>query len=734
MSANYMENMHKIIIAIVVFLGLSVAADARTKYALIVGVTKYPHLAENTWLVGPDNDARLLQQFLTGQAGFDAANVTVLADGVEGAATPTLANIRGAMKSLAERIRASGEEAFVYLHFSGHGSQMPARMQAGENDGKDEVFLPADTKNWDDALKGFPNAYVDDDIGADLTALREAGAFVWAVFDACHSASATRAAPGESLEVSRRLDPRDLGVPEELLASATRSLGEETERGTPVSFSAGTDKGGLVAFFAAQTVETTPEMPLPRDGDQQERYGLFTYTLIESMAKHPGISYRQLGQTILQAYSAMNRRAPTPLFEGDLDARVFSADGEPPVVQWQVKADGDRATIEAGLIHGLTQGTKLALLANAADTLEDAKGYLEVNSPRNLSSSLKPIAHGGLDKPTAAMLKEGGWVRPVEFAVDFELTVARLRESEPSRHVNELLEMLASDKRQLFRIRLVDEGMPADLSLAVASEREIADRMAEAGIAAGPAMNEIRASAGTEPRLWFLSGSGEVSLLPGMRSPSLGLDGVLDRASRARSAAFEAELAGALTKIFRATNLARMTEASDFRDRVDVTFLIRREESGKFEPIAAGTAPPVSDYDEIHVRVTNKSSRAVDLNVLHIGTDYAITAADPARIERNGTEKIGLFAVNTETLGIERLIAVVTEAMPGSDVEDLRFLAQGGLRKAETDKNLGETGGLVSMLHAMGKEAATRGTTPLGQAKGAKGAVTIYQVETVARK
>jgi hypothetical protein len=194
---------------------------------------------------------------------------------------------------------------------------MPARAADGENDRKDEVFLPADTRNWDAAAKGFPNAYVDDDIGADITALREAGAFVWAVFDACHSASATRAAPGESLEVSRRLDPQALGVPAELLASATRAIGGETERGTPVSFPEGSGKGGLVAFFAAQTVETTPEMPLPPDGEEKQRYGLFTYTLIESMAKHPGISYRQLGQTILEAYGAMNRRAPTPLFEGD---------------------------------------------------------------------------------------------------------------------------------------------------------------------------------------------------------------------------------------------------------------------------------------------------------------------------------------------------------------------------------------------------------------------------------
>ena len=32
----------------------------------------------------------------------------------------------------------------------------------------------------------------------------------------------------------------------------------------------------MVAFFAAQTIETTPEMPLPKGNAGAERFGLFT--------------------------------------------------------------------------------------------------------------------------------------------------------------------------------------------------------------------------------------------------------------------------------------------------------------------------------------------------------------------------------------------------------------------------------------------------------------------------
>lgn len=704
---------------------LAPGASARTNYALIVGVTKYPNLPENTWLIGPNNDAELVRTYLTGHAGFGPENVIVLADGIEGAGTPTLTNIRGAMKALAEKIKSDGDnDAFVYLHFSGHGSQMPAQGDDSENDGKDEVFLPADTMKWDRSTNGFPNAYVDDDIGNDISALREAGAFVWAVFDACHSSSATRAAPGEGVEVSRRLDPLLLGVPEEAFITATRDIGGETTRENPVENDAnGTVKGGLVAFFAAQTVETTPEMPLPRGAEDKKRYGLFTYTLLESLIKHPGISYRQLGQTVLQAYSGMNRRAPTPLFEGELDNRVFGTTGEPPVLQWKIAPDGNKATIEAGLMHRLSKGTKLALLENAADPVENAIGYLEVRSAKNLKSTLVPVEHDGLAKPAEDLLAKGGWARPVELAIGFEMVVARAEGSNEAEALNAALDRLAADENQLFRINLVDAGEDADIALTVTSEADILERMrGDTRLA-----NEKAVSApSTEKRVWFLPSSGEASLLPGKRSPSMDITGMEDEIET-----LDRRLSDRLTKMFRATNLARMSEASDFKGKVDLSFLILRGGEGDFVPIKAGEIPFVTQDDQVHVRIANNSSRAVDLNVLHIGTDFAISAVDPMRIERKGEEEIGLFAVNTDTLGVERLVAVVTEALPGTDIQDLRFLAQGGVRTVEATKGVAEDGGFIGMLNAMGKQAQTRGATSLSAKKSAKGAVMIFPIETI---
>ena len=121
-------------------------------------------------------------------------------------------------------------------------------------------------------------------------------------------------------------------------------------------------KGGMVAFFAAQTIETTPEMPLPKGTPDAERFGLFTFTIFSKLAENPNVTYRQLGHAVLQQYSADCRTRPTPLFEGELDARVFGTEKTDAVMQWPIEVKDDAATIGGGLLHRLTPGTKLAIL------------------------------------------------------------------------------------------------------------------------------------------------------------------------------------------------------------------------------------------------------------------------------------------------------------------------------------------------------------------------------------
>ena len=136
-------------------------------------------------------------------------------------------------------------------------------------------------------------------------------------------------------------------------AEGTRGVGAEQERTTAFNLetpSGGQSiaKGGLVAFYAAQTIETTPEMPLPKGAGDAVKYGLFTYTLFSKLSENPNITYRQPGHAVLQQYAADSRQRPTPLFEGELDARVLASEKLDTVMQWKLDVKDNAASIEAG--------------------------------------------------------------------------------------------------------------------------------------------------------------------------------------------------------------------------------------------------------------------------------------------------------------------------------------------------------------------------------------------------
>ncbi|PCJ87342.1 MAG: peptidase C14, partial [Hyphomicrobiales bacterium] len=326
--AKYLRSVWASLVFGLALFGSAVCASAATNHALIVGVSEYPNLDKKFWLNGPRNDADLVRNYLMSNQliAFDAGNIITLADGLEGAGNPTLAAIREAFGQLQNTIQ-SGD--FVYLHFSGHGSQAPALKPEEELDGLDELFLPADIGLWQDGVDAVENALVDDELGRLIDGLRAKGASVWAVFDSCHSGTVTRGigktTPGDE-EVSRKLPTEALGIPDTAMANleVTQTRGGNS----PVESSALIDSSGdgdgiFVAFYAAQTNQTTPEMNLPPNDPDRKPHGLFTYTLFEALAQNPDLSYRQLGQEILRRYTVNYRVQPTPLFEGDLDAAVF---------------------------------------------------------------------------------------------------------------------------------------------------------------------------------------------------------------------------------------------------------------------------------------------------------------------------------------------------------------------------------------------------------------------------
>ncbi|MGD9914591.1 MAG: caspase family protein [Rhizobiaceae bacterium] len=724
----------------------AMAQKPRTYHALLVAVTKYPHLPQKNWLIGPNHDSLLLYDYLTAKGGFKPENVTVLADYQDAgdatitgptppsAGSPTNAAIKEQFAALAKRIEdeaaAGGGDAFVYIHMSGHGANQPQRKAGDETDGLDEIFLPADTQMCSDIKDGLPNALVDDDIKSSLDAIRATGAFVWIVFDCCHSGSATRDVlpPGEEMDRKVEfLDVVDPSIQEEARAAmaragsseGTRGVGDDGERkpGLQVVAPTGAESilpGGLVAFYAAQTIETTPEMPLPKGDPDATRYGLFTYTIISKLteAENRRITYRQLGHAVLQQYSADGRPRPTPLFEGVLDAPVFGTERIPQELQWPITVSGASATIPAGTLHRLTPGTKLAILPEPISEMSEAVGYVEVKSAKNLTANVYPVAFD--DKPALKLadLPANAYARVAEFAVDYKLVVARPDKSEgldaEVALANQVLDQLAADADAKFRIQLVEPGAEADLRFAVLKEN---------------AINNAAMDASDKPALWFLPASGQ--LAEGQRPPLVAID--VSNPEKLKKG-----VGDNLLTIYRATSLSRLAAASDYTpEQVTITFNIKRADTGAEEPLAEASVPFVKPGDQVHLSAKNLSSKLVDINVLYIGSDYSITHMGAQRLEKNSELNEGLLEITDTSFGMERMIAVLTEAPAQSEIEDLSFLQQGGVPPAT--RAIGGAAGFSDMLRDIGLAPATRAAMKLGDKGGNKGAVMIFPMETVPR-
>ncbi len=243
------------------------AEHAPTRRALLIGVTKYDHLPRAQQLDGPANDVRR-HAAVAGAALPVPGRRHRHPDRRRGRADrrPTRANIEREFRRLAEQAR-EGDQVVVLL--AGHGSQQPESDPPDaaypEPDGLDEIFLPADVSPWQGAVERLPDAIVDDEIGAWLRAITAKKAYVWAIFDCCHSGTMTR-----GTEVVRELPPEDARAAGRAGQGQDRAAarGERTRGGPseePASFVPRQPSDYLVAIYACRPQETTPESLQPPD-------------------------------------------------------------------------------------------------------------------------------------------------------------------------------------------------------------------------------------------------------------------------------------------------------------------------------------------------------------------------------------------------------------------------------------------------------------------------------------
>jgi hypothetical protein len=110
-----------------------------SKKALLIGINYYD--TPSASLKGCVNDVINMRNMLIDAYGYESANITVLRDDAANTADkPTAANI---VSKLASIISQSASLQEIWIHYSGHGSQIMDR-NGDEADKRDEVIVPAD--------------------------------------------------------------------------------------------------------------------------------------------------------------------------------------------------------------------------------------------------------------------------------------------------------------------------------------------------------------------------------------------------------------------------------------------------------------------------------------------------------------------------------------------------------------------------------------------------------------
>lgn len=717
---------------------VSCNASATEYHAILVGVTDYPYLEENLSLTGPENDIVMVKSVLQ-EKGFAEDRMHTLTDA--SGRGPTRENIVNAFAQLRADIKAmqsaSAKDHFVYLHFSGHGSQQPAPETSDELDGFDEIFLPKDVKGWDFNVGQVENAITDNEIGELITSIRETGAFVWAVFDTCHSGTMTRAAVDENV-VMRKVDRCSLGVPGcdsgQLTGDTGFSVqsrgqsGQENTAASPTttSTSPADDLGGLVAFYAAQSSESTPEMMIPRGIDKT--HGLFTYMTMQSLLENSRLTYRQLAQAVVQKFNAHPWHRSRPLFEGtDLDRFVMDDDTQ-EMLQWPVSVNKDVITIPAGLLHGITVDSVMALFSEPNAPAEAAIGRVRVKKSDTASATLELIEPEA-DNSSAVEIKPGFYAQPVSRRASFRLNVAVHPASENEELLREVLE--DDSDRAGGLIDPVSDTADADLVISANAGRIW---FLDPG-------QDTPCALMTAERLDELYGDEDRQSLDVCKEAQQGIQLVyIDAAEDVDR--LKTEFDQSVAKIAKVTGLLRLAGQVNLpATEIKSELLVARP--GETLSLSADQVPVVQNGDKVSISVENVGRQFMDISVFFVGSDYSVIQVYPAagestRVEEKAKLKQEIGTVNVDTIGREHLVVVANPVNRDTVTSDNSFLQQSGLQSvvanSVTEGLRGARGmpGALQQLWDASKElgeieTATRG---LSSSSGRAGGLTVFSWQT----
>lgn len=315
-------------------------------HALLVGCTEYENLGARSLLKGCVNDVTLINERLQSVLGIAKDNVQVLAGWPdEQAARPTRQNIMSGLRGLTAKAQRGDR---VLLFFAGHGTLQRDR-NGDEDDGFDEVFLPADVGRKANRRGVIENSISDDEIYGVIESLLKNGVQVCMLSDSCHSATLARG----NGERTRGIDPEEFGVEDkqELVGRGSR---QDYANGDRVQ------SGGFVGLYAVQADEEAIEKQITVDG-KKVSHGVFSWSLACALSQSGGdATFDELLRLITASYRELDCTKITPFVHGDRHLPVRrNAAGRSSAMFARFEAG--KVHVDGGVLHGLYPESRLAI-------------------------------------------------------------------------------------------------------------------------------------------------------------------------------------------------------------------------------------------------------------------------------------------------------------------------------------------------------------------------------------
>jgi hypothetical protein len=296
---------------------------APAKYAMLVGINKYPGNALN----GCVNDVTNLREMLVDNFGFPADNIVLLTD-----EEATRENILAKLDGFGAKLHR--DDLFVFA-YSGHGTLFPDAYSE-EQDETEALHFPNDPRNdnkpffedgkYDAAIcpvdsrgtssgKPWHNLILDDELYARFSKYAAQGTFINYLTDSCFSGT-----QGRDLYKTRSLKLADaLGVPlDQIRKPATQHRAAARDVG-----------GRYLVISSSNSLQPSSEWR----NDKGEPCGLFSY-VFQKLVKLQGgrISYKELyegSEYVIKQLSKDNQdpQMDTRYYSSSLDEQVFAIPG-----------------------------------------------------------------------------------------------------------------------------------------------------------------------------------------------------------------------------------------------------------------------------------------------------------------------------------------------------------------------------------------------------------------------